>query len=103
MWNEQRRWLGKSGVSLKVRILGLGALLALTACGGESSDAGASAEGAVEGVSAEEMVGQAAPMTLEEAERLGIVDTTISVGDPVGPDSLGALGRPPGTDSVAAP
>jgi len=41
-----------------------------------------------EGVSPEEMVRQAEPMTPEEAERLGIVDTTIRMESPIGPDSL---------------
>lgn len=62
-------------------------LAALAGCG-EPDDAGeAAVEGAVEGVSSEEMVGQASPMSLEEAESLGIVDTTVSVGPPVGADS----------------
>lgn len=61
---------------------------AVVGCGNadEPGD-GTIVEGAVEGVSSEEMVGQASPMSLEEAESLGIVDTTVSVGPPVGPDS----------------
>jgi hypothetical protein len=68
---------------------------ALAACGGDAEPEEAAVEGAVEGVSSEEMVGQASPMSLEEAESLGIVDTTVSVGAPVGPDSLPDLGSPP--------
>lgn len=63
-------------------------LAIVSACGdGSDSNGEATVEGAVEGVSSEEMVGQATPMSLEEAESLGIVDTTVSVGPPVGPDS----------------
>jgi hypothetical protein len=40
------------------------------------------------GLSPEEIQRQAIPMTLEEAERLGIVDSTIRIEVPSGPDSL---------------
>jgi hypothetical protein len=73
--------------------------LSLAACGGdEAPDEAATGGGAAEGVSREEMVDQGAPMSLEEAESLGIiVDTTVGVSSPVGPDSL------PGLDPVQAP
>lgn len=41
-----------------------------------------------EGLSREEIQTQAEAMTLEEAERLGIVDTTIRIEPPVNPDSI---------------
>lgn len=58
----------------------------VSGCGSSADDEQPSGAGA--GVSNEDMVDQAAPMTLEEAESLGIVDTTIRVAPPVGPDSL---------------
>ena len=67
----------------------------LAGCGGDGEPEDAPVEGAVEGVSSEEMVGQASPMSLEEAESLGIVDTTVTVGPPVGPDSLSVPNSPP--------
>ncbi len=41
-----------------------------------------------DGLSREEIEERASPMTPEEAERLGIVDTTIHIEPPVNPDSL---------------
>jgi hypothetical protein len=41
-----------------------------------------------DGLTPEELRLQAAPMTLEEAERLGIVDTTIHIEYPMNPDSI---------------
>lgn len=41
-----------------------------------------------EGLSREEIEAQAEAMTLEEAESLGIVDTTIRIEPPVNPDSV---------------
>lgn len=54
-----------------------------------------------EGVSLEELERHAEPMTLEEAERLGIIDTTIRIEAPINPDSLqpGAGGLVP-RDSI---
>lgn len=70
--------------------------MSLSACGGDADPEDTAVEGAVEGVSSEEMVGQASPMSLEEAESLGIVDTTVSVGPPVGPaDTAPVPGAPP--------
>lgn len=62
-------------------------MVGLAACGDDPGEEAQPAEAAA-GVSREEMVGQATPMTLEEAESLGIVDTTVRVAPPVGPDSL---------------
>ena len=60
---------------------------AVTACG-DSLDEVQPPNAPGAGVSNEDMVGEATPMTLEEAESLGIVDTTVRVAPPVGPDSL---------------
>lgn len=60
----------------------------IAGCGSSGDDDQQPGSSSVEGVSSEDMVGQAAPMTLEEAESLGIVDTTVRVAPPVGPDSL---------------
>lgn len=79
---ERAQFRGRRGWALAL------VLVVFTACGGaDDSSNDTTVEGAVEGVSSEEMVGQASPMSLEEAESLGIVDTTVSVGPPVGPDS----------------
>ena len=55
--------------------------LALTACGGAESEAPAAVQGgpAVEGLTPEQIQAEAEAMSPEEAESLGIVDSTIHV------------------------
>ena len=60
-------------------------------CGGDAGEPGGTAEQEFEGVSPQELELNAEPMTLEEAESLGIVDTTIVPGSPIGPDSIPVL------------
>lgn len=75
----------------------------LTAAGCGNSDAGPDANGVAAdsegygGLTPEEIRRQAEPMSPEEAESLGIVDTTIHMESPVGDDSL----VPPPTDTLA--
>ncbi len=70
----------------------LAAVLVLAACGGEPPPPPPGElileESAYDGLTPEEIQLQATSMTLEEAERLGIVDTTIRIEVPINPDSL---------------
>lgn len=76
----------------KVRRLSLlVTLVAFAGCGAEPPSPGAESgveESAYDGLSPEEIEREASSMTLEEAERLGIVDSTIRIEVPTSPDSL---------------
>jgi hypothetical protein len=73
----------------------LGVIL-LGGCGdGEESTPPPAAEPEYDGLTREQIELQAEPMTPAEAERLGIVDTTIRIEAPVSPDSLPAESIPP--------
>jgi hypothetical protein len=77
--------------------LALLGLIALTAgCGNGADDTPPGyTEPEFDGLSREEIELQAEPMTPEEAERLGIVDTTIRVESPIHPDSVPLLESQP--------
>jgi hypothetical protein len=62
--------------------------LVVAGCRAEAGDPRVFDDPEYEGMTREEMEMRAEPMTLEEAERLGIVDTTISIDAPAQPDSL---------------
>ncbi len=79
---------------MRFRFLASTMLISFAAACGGSGDEVEQPSGAGAGVSNEDMVGQASPMTLEEAESLGIVDTTVRVAPPVGPDSLPVYNPP---------
>lgn len=70
----------------------LAVLLVMVGCGGEPQARQASEpileESAYDGLTPDEIRLQATSMTLEEAERLGIVDTTIRIEVPISADSL---------------
>ena len=90
-------WLGEQRVYNRSRSAAL-LLLALLAAGC-SSDASDDTLGAdqeeFQGLSREQIETEFEPMSLEQAESLGIVDTTISIVPPIDPDSVEALGLPP--------
>src|SRR5690606_23519807 len=83
-WNPVAK--GRTAVTLLLASAGL----ALGACGGDAADEPVVTDQPqrYEGLSPAEIQSQAEPMTQEEAERLGIVDTTIGVGAPMNPDSV---------------
>ena len=98
--------------------LALAGLLALAACGkGEKEDAAPDAGAAIDtlndnpldGVSQEQIQRQATPMTPEQAEQMGIVDTTIHVENLENPEVLElppveeARGAAPKADSTRRP
>lgn len=92
-------WRGMKPVSSLLRrsslVLLLGGLTAVAACSDEpepESTPGTSAE--YDGLSREQIESEASIMTIEEAESLGIVDTTIRVVPPMDPDSVEALENP---------
>lgn len=68
--------------------------LALWGCSDEPETEDTAAEVEYEGVSSEEMQSEVEAMSLEEAERLGIIDTTIQIVPPMDPDSVEALDQP---------
>jgi hypothetical protein len=76
-----------------------GVLVLAAGCGTGNGDppvpAAVEEDPVFEGLSREEIERQAEPMTLEEAERLGIVDTTIRIESPIHPDSIIELPPPP--------
>jgi hypothetical protein len=78
----------RGGFHLPVRLLLLYAALALVACRSEPEPAPRFDDPEYDGLSREEIERQAEPMTPAEAERLGIVDTTIRIEAPINPDSL---------------
>ncbi len=65
-------------------------VLMLAGCGGEPQPRAEPIleQSEYDGLTPEEIQLQATSMTLEEAERLGIVDTTIRIEIPINPDSL---------------
>lgn len=66
-------------------------LPAAAACDGVATDQPSESEEdaeVYEGLSPEQIEMQAEPMSLEEAESLGIVDTTIRLQPPMNPDSV---------------
>ncbi|HUE96332.1 MAG TPA: hypothetical protein VMN39_06710 [Longimicrobiaceae bacterium] len=69
-------------------------LLAVAACGEAEEDAPAATLPEYEGVSRDQLEAQIEAMTPEEAERLGVIDTTMGVGPPMDPDSVVPLGAP---------
>lgn len=77
-------------------------LVALSACANEAEETVTEGEAEFEGLSPDEMQRQAAPMTPEQAESLGIVDTTITVGAPIGADSVVQPGVIPGAPADSA-
>ena len=110
MWKTvlMRNRRGKSGRSIWLRGRALLAVLVvagLAACGDDSAETAAEAEPQFEGLSPEEMQRQAESMTPEQAESLCIMDTTITVGAPIGADSVvqpGVITAPP-ADSAPGP
>jgi hypothetical protein len=77
-------------------IAALAVITLLAGCRGEAEEeAPVYSEPEYEGLSLEEIQSQAEPMTPEEAERLGIVDTTIRIESPIHPDSVPLLEAQP--------
>jgi hypothetical protein len=77
-----------AGSSFRCWVWTSGALLLLAGCGnGPEPEAGPS-DPEYEGLSPAEIQLQAESMTPEEAERLGIVDTTIRIESPINPDTV---------------
>lgn len=72
----------------------LACVVVLFACRSEVDEPVETVDPEYEGVSLEEMERQAEPMSLEEAERLGIIDTTIRIEPPIHPDSIPDEGGP---------
>ena len=64
------------------------ALLLLVACGSDVQPEPPLSEPEYEGLSREDIERQAEAMTLQQAESLGIVDTTIRIEAPMNPDSV---------------
>ena len=98
---HERRGLAaaRSIRALAARVVPALGLAFLAACGGaEPEPEPRFSEPEYEGLSREEIERQAEAMTPEEAERLGIIDTTIRIEVPVGPDTLLLLpiDTPPG-------
>jgi hypothetical protein len=83
---------GGPGAPRAIRMVVAGtALFVLAGCGPEEPAAPpptAEEEREFQGLTPEEIQQQAEPMTLEEAERLGIIDTTIRIESPIHPDSV---------------
>jgi hypothetical protein len=63
-------------------------LLFFAACSNDAAPEPEFSDPEYEGLSPEEIQLQAEPMTPEEAERLGIVDTTIRIESPINPDTV---------------
>ncbi|MEX2581954.1 MAG: hypothetical protein WD766_01695 [Gemmatimonadota bacterium] len=72
----------------RLAVAALGAGMLLGGCNGEDEAAPAAVEPEYEGLSREQIEADATPMTPEEAERLGIVDTMIRLQPPMNPDSV---------------
>jgi hypothetical protein len=84
-------------------LLALLLLVSLAGCGGDAEEASVNSVPEFEGLSPEEMQRLAESMTPEQAESLGIVDTTITVGAPIGADSVVQPGVVPGAPVDSAP
>lgn len=69
-------------------------IILASGCGEESPEPPPVSDPEYEGISREEIERRAEPMTPEEAERLGIIDTTIRVEPPMNPDSVPFEGEP---------
>ncbi|HEX2189416.1 MAG TPA: hypothetical protein VHG51_10985 [Longimicrobiaceae bacterium] len=98
----------KSSVPRRVPLLALACSLLAAGCSPGEDEAGARAAGAAEvdttnqraldGLSAEQMQEQARPLTPEQAEAMGMVDTTIHVESLQSPDDsvlMGGASAPP--------
>ena len=77
----------------RAAIVGMGLVL-LAGCGGEEVEPQAAELPEYDGLTTDQIQSQAEPMTQEEAERLGIVDTTIRTNPPMNPDSVILLDVP---------
>ena len=84
------RWVNREGSTVAVV-----AVVLVGGCGAEPQPEPRFSEPEYEGLTREEIERQAAAMTLEEAESLGIVDTTIRIEAPMNPDIVLAI--PPDT------
>ena len=85
-----RRIAGLPGLALRRRLLAVavGVLCVMTGCDGPAAEPPGAGEVEYEGVSRDQIQLEAESMTPEEAERLGIVDTTIHIEPPMNPDSV---------------
>lgn len=99
---EYRGWSSFASVTLRA-LVALLLLAAIPACGGEAEEAPAEREAQFDGLTPDEMQRQAASMTPEQAESLGIMDTTITVGAPIGADSVVQPGVITGAPADSAP
>ena len=82
-WNRRNRPAGL-----------LAGFLLVAACSGETESPDPVAEPEYDGLSREQIEMQAEPMTPAEAERLGIVDTTIRIEPPISPESVAPVAPP---------
>ena len=90
MRRSLRSLLASFGSKPSTFVLGLTMALLAGACGGQPEQEAPPPlqEPEYDGLSREQIEERATSMTPEEAERLGIVDTTIHIEPPVNPDSL---------------
>ena len=92
------KWPGNQLVSdsARYRVLPLvfGILVAAGCSDTPAADTSGGAAPEYDGLSREQIESEASMMTIEEAESLGIVDTTIRVVPPMNPDSVEALDNP---------
>jgi hypothetical protein len=77
-------------LSRRLRRIGLAAIFLWTACGdaGEEVEAGGEGGAAVEGLSRDQIQTQARPLSPDEAEALGIVDSITHLENPAPVDTL---------------
>ena len=77
-------------LSRRLRCLGLAAAVMLAACGDAGEEEALDGEGgpAVEGLSRDQLETQARPLSPEEAEALGIVDSITHLENPAPVDTL---------------
>ena len=78
----------------RATIVAIGLVL-LAGCAEEEVQPQAAELPEYDGLTTDQIQSQAEPMTQEEAERLGIVDTTIRTNPPMNPDSVLPLDVPP--------